>query len=121
MRRSLADNITLTLVANAGNAHAIKLDSTKKRVYWMEVFSSNRSIKSCDYGGKEKKTITSGPFNEDLLGVLGDSLYFLNTYDYRITEMNVSNGEILQKIAIDKGFYSDLSVVEKSIQPPTGE
>jgi hypothetical protein len=86
----------------------------------MEVISTNWSVKSCDYGGREKKTITSGPFNEDLLGVLGDSLYFLNTYDYRITEMNVSNGELLQKIGVDEIPYRDLSVVEKSIQP-TGE
>ena len=117
MRLSLANNITVTLVANAGSAHAIKLDNTKKRVYWMEVFSSNRSIKSCDYGGKEKKTITSGPFNEDLLGVLGDSLYFLNTFDYRITEMNVSNGNISRKIFVDNADYRDLVVVDKSIQP----
>ena len=86
-------------------------------MYWLEYFSSIHYIKSADFGGQGKKTITEGQFNSNLLGVLGDSLYFLDTSKYRINEMNVSNGNISRKILVDRRTYYDLVLVEKSIQP----
>ena len=114
IRFHLADSIKVTFVTYGGNVYAIKLDCRKKRVYWLE-YSSR--IKSLDYGGKKRRTVTEGQFNEYLLGVLGDSLYFLDTNIYRINEMNVSNGNISRKILVDRRTYFDLVLVEKSVQP----
>ena len=113
-RFHLADSIKVTFVTYGGNVYAIKLDCRKKRVYWLE-YSSR--IKSLNYGGKERRTVTDGQFNDNLLGVLGDSLYFLDTNVYRINEMNVSNGNISRKIPLDRRtYYYDLVLVEKSVQ-----
>ena len=117
IRFSLADRIKVTLVTYFGDVYAIKLDCRKKRVYWLEYFSSIHYIKSIDYGSKEKKIVATGQFNRNLLGVLGDSLYFLDTSIYRINEMNVSNGNISRKILVDRRTYYDLVLVEKSVQP----
>ena len=117
IRFSLADGIKVTLVTYVGDVYAIKLDCRKKRVYWLEYFSSIQYIKSADFGGQGKITITEGRFNEYLLGVLGDSLYFLDTSIYRINEMNVSNGNISRKILVDRNTYYDLVLVQKSVQP----
>ena len=114
IRFHLADSIKVTFVTYGGNVYAIKLDCRKKRVYWLEY---SRRIKSLDYGGKERRTVTDGHFNEYLLGMLGDSLYFLDTNTYRINEMNVSNGNISRKILVDWRTYYDLVLVEKSVQP----
>ena len=115
---SLADGIKVTLVTiYVGDVYSIKLDCRKKRVYWLEYFSSIQYIKSADFGGHAKKTITEGKFNKYLLGVLGDSLYFLDTNIYRINEMNVSNGNISRKFLVDRTTYYDLVLVEKSVQP----
>jgi len=116
MRFNLADSMKVTLVIHVGYVYAIKLDCHKKRVYWLK-YSSWSNIKSCDYGSKKKETIASGPFHSRLLGVLGDSLYFLNTIEYRINVMNVSNGNISQKILVDNADYKDLLAVDKSVQP----
>ena len=86
-------------------------------MYWLEYFSSIHYIKSADFGGQGKKIITEGRFNKYLLGVLGDSLYFLDTSIYRINEMNVSNGNISRKILVDRNTYYDLVLVQKSVQP----
>ena len=77
----------------------------------------SNNIKSRDYGGKQKKMIAKGPFHSRLLGVMGDSLYFLNTNEYRINVMNISNGKISQKIPIDNANYQDLLLVDESVQP----
>ena len=115
---SLADGIKVTLVTiYVGDVYSIKLDCRKKRVYWLEYFSSIQYIKSADFGGQAKKTITEGKFNKYLLGVLGDSLYFLDTNIYRINEMNVSNGNISRKILVDRTTYYDLVLVKRSVQP----
>ena len=119
IRLNLADGVKVTLGTNYGTVNVIKLDYIKKRVYWLESSKSSsiRHIKSSDYAGEDKKTITSGPFNKYLLGVLGDSMYFLNTSEYRINEMNVSNGNISGTILINKRSYSDVILLDKSIQP----
>ena len=118
IRFNLADCIKVTLVTYVGYAYAIKLDCHKKRIYWLE-YSSR--LKSADYGGKERKTITEGHFYTDLLSVMGDSLYFLDRNTYRINEMNETNGNISRSILVHKGYsYYDLFVIDKSVQP-TGE
>ena len=115
---SLADGIKVTLVTiYVGDVYSIKLDCRKKRVYWLEYFNSIQYIKSADFGGQGKKAITEGRFNLYLLGVFGDSLYFLDTNIYRINEMNVSSGNISRKILVDRRTYYDLVLVETSVQP----
>ena len=116
---SLAEDIKVTLVTYVGEGGAIKLDCSKKRVYWLVMEYSRRivRIESCNYRGREKITITSGSINRNLLGVLGDSLYFLYTNKYRINVMNVSNGNISRTILVEKGNYNDLVLVDKSVQP----
>ncbi len=123
MRLSLADGVNVTLAIYIGVADAIKLDRGRKRVYWLEYSSSIRNIHSCDYGGKDTKTIANGQFDEGLrvLSVLGNSLYFLNKIKSRINEMSVSNGTILRSFLLDiKDIYNDLIVFHHSVQP-TGE
>ena len=118
MRLNLVDGVKLTLATYTGDSGAIKLDCSTKRLYWFEYSISTRKISSCDYGGKDKKTIASGPFHEGLLSVLGDSLYVLNKVQYHISQMNVSNGTILSSILVEKtNVYYDLNVVDRSVQP----
>ena len=118
IRFNLAGGVKVSLVRHVGDVYAIKLDCNKKRVYWLEFYSSIQSIKSSDYNGKGKTDITEGKFDRDLLGVLGDLLYFLDTRDNRINERNVSDGNISRTFQVDSGVtYYDLLVVHKSLQP----
>ena len=117
MQFSFADGIKVTLLTYVGRGGAIKLDCNKNRVYWLEYVGSIGRIRSCDYAGGEKKTITGGSINSNLLGVLGDSLYFLDKSEYHINEMNVSNGSISRTIPVERENYQDLLVVDKSVQP----
>ena len=114
-RFNLADGIKVTLVRDAGDVYAIKLDCNKKRVYWLEYSSG---IKSSDYSGQENKIVKIGQFNTNILGVSGDSLYFVHRNKYGINEMNVSNGNISGTVLVDRGVsYYDLVVIDKSVQP----
>jgi hypothetical protein len=100
--------------------YAITVDCTKQRVYWLEneIQSGVDHIVSSDYDGLDQKTIISGSFNDHLLGVLGDSLYFLNNDLFYVNEMNISNGNISRNILVDNNsYYNDLVVVHSSIQP----
>ena len=100
--------------------HAITVDCTKKRVYWLEneIQSGVDHIVSSQYNGVDLKTIISGSFNDHLLGVLGDSLYFLNNDSFYVNEMNISNGNIFRHILVDNNsYYDDLVVVHNPIQP----
>ncbi len=64
------------------------------------------------------KAITRGPFDEDVLGVFRDSLYFLVKKNlYHINQMNISNGNISHRIWVNKIDYYDLIVVDSSVQP----
>ena len=117
MQLNLVDGIKVTLVTYRGEGGAIQLDCPKRRVYWLAYFRSIGHIKSCNYTGGQKKDITSGPLNRNVLGVLGDSLYFLNTSEYRINEMNVSNGNISRKILVERGGDYQVLVAVKSVQP----
>ena len=119
MRFNFADGIKVTLASNVASWSAVQLDYTKQRVYWFRSLSSNYyNISSYDYKGKDMKAITSGPFNEYILGVFRDSLYFLVTKNLsHINQMNISNGNISHRILVNKIDYYDLIVVDSSVQP----
>ncbi len=119
MRFSFADGIKVTLARNTYASDTVELDYTKKRVYWFSSLRSNYyDISSCNYKGKDMKAITRGPFNEGVLGVFRDSLYFLVKKNlYHINQMNISNGNISHRILVNKIDYYDLIVVDRSVQP----
>ncbi|CAB4014206.1 Hypothetical predicted protein, partial [Paramuricea clavata] len=100
--------------------YAITVDCTKNRVYWLEkgIQSGVDHIVSSDYDGVDQKTIKSGSFNDHLLGVLEDSLYFMKNDLFYVNEMNISNGNISRNILLDNNsYYDDLVLVHSSIQP----
>ena len=100
--------------------YAITVDCTKNRVYWIEkeIQSGVDHIVSSQYSGLDQKTIIRGSLNNHLLGVLGDSLYFVNNDLFYVNEMNISNGNISRNILMDSNsHYDDLVVVHSSIQP----
>ncbi|CAB4028500.1 Hypothetical predicted protein, partial [Paramuricea clavata] len=109
----------MVMLANRNISRFI-VDCTKKRVYWLENRTSVHRIFSTDYNGLDRKIIVNGLLNDYSLGVLGDSLYYLNNdHDLLyINEMNVFNGNISRKILVDnKTYYDDLVIVHSSIQP----
>ena len=76
-------------------------------------------IFASDYDGKDKKIITSGRFDKDLLGVFGDLLYFMNNYGSYIKQMNTTNDSLPRNIAVERyRNYYDLIVVHTFLQPP---
>ena len=121
MRFSFADGTKVTLATDRnvyGYSHAVELDYTKKRVYWLfyvQIGDNNHDLYSCNYNGKNRKTVKSGPFNEYLLRVFRDSLYFM--VKNNLNQMNVSNGNIFRSILVNKTDYYDLLVVDSSVQP----
>ena len=119
-RLNLVSNDIVTLASRTfSKSYAIAVDCTKKRVYWLEneIQSGVHHIFSSDYNGLNQKTIVRGLLNDYLLGVLGDSLYYLNNDLFYVNEMNVSNGTISRNILVDNNTYDDLVVVHSSIQP----
>ena len=118
MRFSFADGTKVTL-ASIGFCSAVELDYTKKQLYLFHYRSGNNNdLFSYDYDGKDKKTITSGPFNEYLLRVFRDSLYFLVKNNlYHINQMNTTNGDISHSILVNTTDYYDLIVVDRTVQP----
>ena len=64
------------------------------------------------------KAITRGPFNEGVLGVFRDSLYFLVKKNLsHINQMNISNGNISHSILVKRIGYYDMIVVDSSVRP----
>ena len=64
------------------------------------------------------RAITRGPFNERVLGVFRDSLYFLVKKNLsHINQMNISNGNISHRISVNQIGYYDMIVVDSSVQP----
>ncbi|CAB4012232.1 Hypothetical predicted protein, partial [Paramuricea clavata] len=117
---SLAPKYVVMANRTFSEPHAITVDCTKNRVYWLEkeVRSGVDYIVSSQYSGLDQKTIIRGILNDHLLGVLGDSLYFMNNDLLYVNEMNVSNGNISRNILVDNNSnYNDLVVVHRSIQP----
>ena len=119
MRFNFADGSKMTLASDdVVYQSAVELDYSKKRVYWFSYHKSDYLISSCDYEGRDMKAITSGPFNEYILGVFRDSLYFLVKKNlYHINQMNISNGNISHSILVKTIDYYDLIVVDSSVQP----
>ena len=116
MRFSFADGVKVTL-ASGFFSIAVELDYSEKRVYWIS-YKGSYKISSCDYEGKDMKAIATGSFNEYLLGVFRDSLYFLVKKKLsHINQMNISNGNISHRILVNKIAYYDLIVVDSSVQP----
>jgi hypothetical protein len=96
--------------------YAIAVDCTKNRVYWVEkeIQAGAEHIFSSDYDGLKPKTIISGSLNHYLLGVLRNTIYFLNNNVSYVNEWNVSKGNISRNILVDSNsYYDDLVVVGK--------
>ena len=112
---NLAKNDIATL-ASSSWPWALSLDYTNKRVYWM---SDIVGILSRGYGGKNTSTTTvkRGRFNELLLGIFEDSVYFQKRNDRYINEMNRTSGIISRSIKVDKIGYRDLVIAHNSLQP----
>ena len=96
--------------------YIIKLDCVNKQVYLLK---SDEYITASDYDGGNQKTIesTSGRFYTKILGVFGDSLYFMNNDKSYITRMNASNRIVSESMAVERKDYYDLIVVHSSLQP----
>ena len=92
--------------------NGITLDYTNKRVYWIE---RDRHIFSSDYDFQHLKSIRNGSFRSYVLAISGDSLYFQNTGVLSINQVNISNGNTVRRILVDKG-YDDLIVLHSSLQ-----
>ena len=111
-RMNLAKNEKLTFPFIA-NAWALSLDCTKKRVYWV---SPVVGLFSSDYDGVNSTNFKSGTFNENLLDMFADSVYFQIKDVPYINEMNMTSGTISRSIKVDRTDYSDLVVAHSSLQ-----
>ena len=118
-RISLATHAMLTLEMNVIFYSSIKLDCVNKQLYrFMPKSGDEYHIFASDYDGKNKKTITSGRFNEYILSVFGDLLYLMNNDRSYIKQMNTSNDRLPRNIAVERNYYYDLIVVHTFLQPP---
>jgi hypothetical protein len=81
-------------------------------VYWIE---GKQQIFSSDYDFQHQKSIRNGSFSGYMLAISGDSLYFQNADVFSINQMNLSNGNIVCSILVDKEYY-DLVVLHSSLQ-----
>ena len=106
------NNIIKTLVRRSAIG-GITLDYTNKRVYWFEM---DRHIFSSDYDFQHEKKITNGTSSYYMLAIFGDSLYFQKRNAFSINQVNVSNGNIIRSILVDK-TYEDIIVFHSYIQP----
>jgi hypothetical protein len=109
---NLATNNIKTL-ARRSEVGVITLDYTNKRVYWFEI---NRHIFSSDYDFQHEKKITNGALRYNMLAIFGDSLYFQTRNPFSINQVNVSNGNTVRSILVDK-TYQDIIVFHSSLQP----
>ena len=108
----------LTLEMGVRDYSVIELDCVNKQVYGFVYYEIYISASDYDGGNQRKITIASGQFVDDILGVFNGSLYFMNNDRSYIKKASVSNGNVIQSIAVDKTyFYSDLIVVHNSLQP----
>jgi hypothetical protein len=108
---NLATNNIRTLARQSQPA-GITLDYTNKRVYWTE---QTWYIFSSDYDFLHLKSIRNGSSSYYMLAISGDSLYFPNADVFSINQMNISNGNIVLSILVDKA-YRDLIVLHSSLQ-----
>ena len=110
-RINLATNKIRSL-ARQSWLYGITLDYTNKRVYWIEEI---QYIFSSDYDFQHVKSIRNGLFRPYMLTISGDSLYFQNAGVFSINQKNISNGNIVRRILVDKA-YNDLIVLHSSLQ-----
>jgi hypothetical protein len=111
---NLATNsILLKTLARRSPLRGITLDYTNKRVYWFEI---DQHIFSSDYDFQHEKNITNGALRFSMLAIFGDSLYFQKRKTFSINQVNVSNGNTIRSILVDKA-YEDIIVFHSSLQP----
>ena len=108
---NLATNKIRTL-ARQSTTWGITLDYSNKRVYWIEGI---RHIFSSDYDFQHQKSVRNGSFSGYVLAISGNSLYFQNADVLSINQMNISNGNTIPSILVDKA-YNDLIVLRSSLQ-----
>ena len=113
---NLAKNDIVAL-ANSRWPWALSLDYTNKRVYWI---SLGNGVFSRDYDGENTTTVKSGSFNDYLLGIFEDSVYFQKSNVRYINAMNRTSRIISHSIKVDKTDYRDLVIVHNSLQPMGG-
>ena len=118
---NLAKNLKITFPFH-GNPVALSLDRTKKLVYWVVhdyIFLSRNDygIFSSNYDGVNRTTVTSGSFNENLLDIFADSVYFERSNVAYINEINTTSRKMYRSIKVDKTNYRDLVVIHSSLQP----
>jgi hypothetical protein len=101
-----------------GHPKAITLDYTNKQVYWIEVDLNfvNKHIFSSDYDFQHQESIRNGSFGIDMLSIFGNSLYFQKDDVFSINQMNVSNGNMVRSILVDKATYYGLIAPNSSQQ-----
>ena len=110
---NLAKNDIVTL-ASSRLPQALSLDYSNKRVYWISAWDG---VFSRDYDGKSATTVKRGTFNDHLLAIPEDSVYFQTWNDRYIIAMNRTSGIISHSIKVDKTEYRDLVIVHNSLQP----
>ena len=117
-RINLATNNKRTLARPNGHPKAITLDYTNKQVYWIEVDLNfvNKHIFSSDYDFQHQESIRNGSFGIDMLSIFGNSLYFQKDDVFSINQMNVSNGNMVRSILVDKATYYGLIAPNSSQQ-----
>jgi hypothetical protein len=110
---NLATNNIIKTLTRRSAIGGITLDYTNKRVYGIEI---GRHIFSSDYDFQHEKKITNGTFSYFMLAIFGDSLYFQKRNGFSINQVNVSNGNIIRSILVEK-TYEDIIVFHSYLQP----
>ena len=103
----------LTLEVRVRGDSSIKLDCINKKVYAFEEYG--RYIFASDYDGGNQRKIISGKFQDFILSVFNNSLFFMNYDRSYIKEIN--NGSASRSIVVHRNYYYDLIVVHNSLQP----
>ena len=115
-RINLATNEVLTLVRNSPSFAIV---CVKRHVYWLEQKSGTTRIFSVRYNGGFKSLIKTGFFNQDLLGVFGNLIYFLDSNSTSLNEMNISSQNIMREVSlVQRNPYLSMLIVDSSLQAP---
>jgi hypothetical protein len=114
---NLATNTINTLARRNSQPFGITLDYTNKRVCWIERDQKSvEHIFSSDYDFQHQTNIRNGLFSTYMLAVFGDLMFFQNGDVFSIKEINISNGNIMRSIVVDKA-YTRLILMSNSLQP----
>ena len=102
------------IFAKRGDPWVLSLDRINKRVYWLD---GDDGILSSSYDGINTTTVKSGSFNNRLLGIFENSIFFQERNVLYINEMNITSRNISRSVKVDKTDYRDLVIVHNSLQP----